>query len=196
MGGVAVHCDLFCGTSCLMALHEVRYRARCSSYNVVQLRLDRSEARRRRLAHPAARGPRSRPRSSPARSSPGEKLPPTRALAADAGINHLTAARVYRRLAEEGYVTASVGRGTFVRTPRARGRRGAGRRLAGLRAARPADHLPGGDPLRRLPAAPARGHDLARHRLPLARASTAGAELGEIAAAGVQGRAGERACPT
>ena len=47
---------------------------------------------------------------------PGEKLPPTRALAADAGINHLTAARVYRRLAEEGYVTASVGRGTFVRT--------------------------------------------------------------------------------
>jgi len=47
---------------------------------------------------------------------PGEKLPPTRALAAEAGINHLTAARVYRRLAEEGYVTASVGRGTFVRS--------------------------------------------------------------------------------
>ena len=47
---------------------------------------------------------------------PGEKLPPTRALAADAGINHLTAARVYRRLAEDGYVTASVGRGTFVRS--------------------------------------------------------------------------------
>jgi DNA-binding transcriptional MocR family regulator len=48
--------------------------------------------------------------------APGGKLPPTRALAAEAGINHLTAARVYRRLAEEGYVTASVGRGTFVRT--------------------------------------------------------------------------------
>jgi DNA-binding transcriptional MocR family regulator len=48
--------------------------------------------------------------------APGEKLPTTRALAADAGINHLTAARVYRRLAELGYVTASVGRGTFVRT--------------------------------------------------------------------------------
>jgi len=46
---------------------------------------------------------------------PGEKLPPTRALAADAGINHLTAVRVYRRLAELGYVTAAVGRGTFVR---------------------------------------------------------------------------------
>jgi len=47
---------------------------------------------------------------------PGEKLPTTRALAAEAGINHLTAARVYRRLAELGYVTATVGRGTFVRT--------------------------------------------------------------------------------
>src|SRR3954465_6515747 len=47
---------------------------------------------------------------------PAEKLPTTRALAAEAGVNHLTAARVYRRLAELGYVTASVGRGTFVRT--------------------------------------------------------------------------------
>src|SRR5215213_8073655 len=48
--------------------------------------------------------------------APGEKLPPTRQLAEDVGVNHLTAARVYRRLAELGYVTASVGRGTFVRT--------------------------------------------------------------------------------
>lgn len=58
--------------------------------------------------------------------APGEKLPPTRALAAEAGINHLTAARTYRRLAEEGYVTASVGRGTFVRalTPAAAEARG------------------------------------------------------------------------
>src|SRR3954452_4300991 len=47
---------------------------------------------------------------------PGEKLPTTGALAADAGVNHLTAARVYRRLAELGYVTATVGRGTFVRS--------------------------------------------------------------------------------
>jgi DNA-binding transcriptional MocR family regulator len=46
---------------------------------------------------------------------PGAKLPATRALAADAGINHLTAVRVYRRLSELGYVTAAVGRGTFVR---------------------------------------------------------------------------------
>src|SRR3712207_4713875 len=47
---------------------------------------------------------------------PGEKLPPTRELAAAAGVNHLTAARVYRRLAELGYVTAAVARATFVRT--------------------------------------------------------------------------------
>ena len=47
---------------------------------------------------------------------PGEKLPPTRELAELVAVNHLTAARVYRRLAELGYVTASVGRGTFVRT--------------------------------------------------------------------------------
>ncbi|HEX6712738.1 MAG TPA: PLP-dependent aminotransferase family protein, partial [Thermoleophilaceae bacterium] len=47
---------------------------------------------------------------------PGDKLPSTRALAEQAGVNHLTAVRVYRRLAEEGYVTAGVGRGTFVRT--------------------------------------------------------------------------------
>ena len=46
---------------------------------------------------------------------PGEKLPATRTLAADVGINHLTAVRVYRRLAELGYVTSAVGRGTFVR---------------------------------------------------------------------------------
>jgi 2-aminoadipate transaminase len=46
---------------------------------------------------------------------PGSKLPPTRELAAEAGVNHLTAARVYRKLAELGYVSARVGRGTFVR---------------------------------------------------------------------------------
>jgi DNA-binding transcriptional MocR family regulator len=48
--------------------------------------------------------------------APGDKLPSTRALAEEAGINHLTAVRVYRRLAEDGYVTAGVGRGTFVRS--------------------------------------------------------------------------------
>jgi DNA-binding transcriptional MocR family regulator len=49
------------------------------------------------------------------RLAPGERLPTTRELADQAGINTTTAARVYRRLAELGYVTASVGRGTFVR---------------------------------------------------------------------------------
>jgi DNA-binding transcriptional MocR family regulator len=43
------------------------------------------------------------------------RLEPTRSLAERAGINHLTAVRAYRRLAELGYVTAAVGRGTFVR---------------------------------------------------------------------------------
>ena len=47
--------------------------------------------------------------------APGEKLPTTRALAEAAGVNHLTAVRAYRRLSERGYVTAAVGRGTFVR---------------------------------------------------------------------------------
>src|SRR5918998_5923755 len=47
--------------------------------------------------------------------APGAKLPTTRALAEQAGVNPLTAARVYRRLGELGYTTATVGRGTFVR---------------------------------------------------------------------------------
>jgi 2-aminoadipate transaminase len=46
---------------------------------------------------------------------PGEKLPPTRELAELAGVNHLTAARAYRRLAELGLVSGRVGKGTFVR---------------------------------------------------------------------------------
>jgi 2-aminoadipate transaminase len=46
---------------------------------------------------------------------PGERLPATRALAELAGVNHLTAARAYRRLAELGLVSGRVGKGTFVR---------------------------------------------------------------------------------
>src|SRR6188472_1643880 len=46
---------------------------------------------------------------------PDDKLPPTRELADMAQVNHLTAARAYRRLAETGLVTARVGQGTFVR---------------------------------------------------------------------------------
>src|SRR5262245_27502142 len=50
------------------------------------------------------------------RLAPGEQLPPTRELARLADVNPLTAARVYRRLRELGYLSATVGRGTFVRT--------------------------------------------------------------------------------
>src|SRR3954451_9038808 len=46
---------------------------------------------------------------------PGGKPPTTRALAADAGVNHLTAARVYRRLAGPGCGAGSGRRGPFVR---------------------------------------------------------------------------------
>ena len=46
---------------------------------------------------------------------PGDKLPPTRELAELAGVNHLTAARAYRRLAEMGLVAGRVGSGTYVR---------------------------------------------------------------------------------
>jgi 2-aminoadipate transaminase len=45
----------------------------------------------------------------------GAKLPPTRQLAELAGVNHLTAARAYRQLAERGLVASKVGSGTFVR---------------------------------------------------------------------------------
>src|SRR5262245_48537668 len=50
------------------------------------------------------------------RLAPGERLPPTRELARLADVNPLTAARVYRRLRELGYLSATVGRGTFVRS--------------------------------------------------------------------------------
>lgn len=48
--------------------------------------------------------------------APGAKLPPTRRLAEEAGVNHLTAARAYKQLAELGLVTSKVGSGTFVRS--------------------------------------------------------------------------------
>jgi DNA-binding transcriptional MocR family regulator len=56
----------------------------------------------------------------------GEKLPPTRELAELAGVNHLTAVRVYRKLRELGLVTSEVGRGTFVREAAATLRIGGG----------------------------------------------------------------------
>lgn len=52
---------------------------------------------------------------------PGDRLPATREVAELVGVNHLTAVRAYRRLREDGRVTARVGSGTFVRDPRAVG---------------------------------------------------------------------------
>ena len=73
---------------------------------------DLGEGRRRRRSSCGA-SPR---RSTTARLAPGERLPPTRELARLADVNPLTAARVYRRLRELGYLSAAVGRGTFVRS--------------------------------------------------------------------------------
>lgn len=50
---------------------------------------------------------------------PGDRLPATREVAEMVGVNHLTAVRAYRRMREQGQVSARVGAGTFVRDPRA-----------------------------------------------------------------------------
>src|SRR2546430_15333155 len=65
------------------------------------------------------------------RLTPGDQLPPTRELAAAAAVNHLTAARVYRRLALLGSGAGSLGRWLFVAVrgvgaAGTRGRRGGG----------------------------------------------------------------------
>src|ERR1700754_4833095 len=44
----------------------------------------------------------------------GERLPPTRVLAADLGVARGSVATAYERLIAEGYLTARVGAGTFV----------------------------------------------------------------------------------
>jgi DNA-binding transcriptional MocR family regulator len=48
------------------------------------------------------------------RLQPGERLPPIRALAAERRVARAAVERAYRRLAELGLVTATVGRGTVV----------------------------------------------------------------------------------
>jgi GntR family transcriptional regulator/MocR family aminotransferase len=48
------------------------------------------------------------------RLEPGERLPPTRALATDLGVSRTTVATAYDRLVAEGFLTARVGAGTFV----------------------------------------------------------------------------------
>jgi GntR family transcriptional regulator / MocR family aminotransferase len=46
----------------------------------------------------------------------GERLPATRALAADLGVSRTTVAGAYDRLVAEGFLTARVGAGTYVAT--------------------------------------------------------------------------------
>jgi GntR family transcriptional regulator/MocR family aminotransferase len=48
------------------------------------------------------------------RLAPGDRLPPTRALARDLGISRTTVATVYERLTAEGFLEARVGSGTYV----------------------------------------------------------------------------------
>src|SRR3954452_1322574 len=45
---------------------------------------------------------------------PGDRLPPVRELAAEAGVNVNTVRAVYSRLAAQGVIVSEQGRGTFV----------------------------------------------------------------------------------
>ena len=55
------------------------------------------------------------------RLTPGEELPPIRALAERLQVNPNTVAKAYRELEREGLVLARQGRGTFVSNTLARG---------------------------------------------------------------------------
>src|SRR3990172_3740248 len=48
---------------------------------------------------------------------PGHRLPPSRALAAELGAHRNTVVRAYAELEAAGYVSSTVGRGTFVSSP-------------------------------------------------------------------------------
>ncbi len=48
---------------------------------------------------------------------PATRLPPTRELAAELGVNRITVVNAYAELEAEGLVTGQVGRGTFVALP-------------------------------------------------------------------------------
>ena len=47
--------------------------------------------------------------------SPGERLPATRALAEDLGVNTMTVSKAYQQLRQEGYVTTDRRTGVVVR---------------------------------------------------------------------------------
>ena len=83
------------------------------------------------------------------RLEPGERLPPTRALATDLGVSRTTVATAYDRLVAEGFLTARVGAGTFVadaarpvRPPRRGDRPGAAAGLDARARTRPAARPP------------------------------------------------------
>lgn len=52
--------------------------------------------------------------------APGVKLPPVRTMADNLNVTPGTVARAYRELTDQGYLTAGVGQGTFVRDLRAK----------------------------------------------------------------------------
>ena len=86
-------------------------------------------------------------------------------------MNHLTAVRVYRRLAEHGYVTATVGRGTFVRrVPPSAAAEANGTTTGSAVLPERAHHLPRRDAARRPSACRRTGRHLARHGLARPRA--------------------------
>ena len=49
--------------------------------------------------------------------SPGERLPATRALAEDLGVNTMTVSKAYQQLRQEGYVMTDRRSGVMVRQP-------------------------------------------------------------------------------
>ena len=138
----------------------------------------RSAAARARRRSAARSRPGCGRRSAPAGCGPGQRLPPSRALAADLGVARRVVVEAYEQLAAEGWLDARVGAGTFVRRAlRPRYRR------AGRAAPRPSDDrrrsridfFPGHPGPRRVPApglaaGRARG---AAPRCPTARSATA-----------------------
>ena len=46
--------------------------------------------------------------------APGDRLPPTRQLAGQLGVARISVVAAYEELRAEGWITAQVGRGTFV----------------------------------------------------------------------------------
>lgn len=64
--------------------------------------------------------------------APGERLPTTRALAEDAGINVMTVSKAYQLLKSEGYLAADRRSGAVVCTPPGQTRQLTARQLAQL----------------------------------------------------------------